>query len=548
MKKVRATMAIMLAAAILFCACQSSTPPASSSSAESSSALVESSSADASSSEAPEGAGPVLEGSYDLSVELFDRGVAGQLPADKSFHTDWIRENFAKEYPDINISYVLVPRAQENDKLNILMASGEAPDVCLTYNSDGLYNFVKQGGITELTDLLVQYGPNLQTFLADSLPYGVFDGKQYAIPAKRVNLARHGSYIRKDWLDKVGLPVPSTTEEFYETMVAFKEQDPGGFGSANIPFAINADFNNAVWPFSTIMDSFITEMSDEDFYCLPIYLWPGFKDSIRFMNKMYNNDLINLDFPLDNDKTIYKELIAQGKVGAFINNTGFPLGNGADAALTVLKQNVPGAELTVMDPFVNYEGKTRKATYEPVGIYTFVPSFSKVPEAAMVYVDWISRDDNRFFLQNGEEGVHYEMIDGLPIPLDVPDEDPRKMSPTTIDVTLTTNGQDLGDSDLNARMFALTYADKEQSDLYEQEYALSIKDGYLLPRFDRPIEAQMKYVSVLRNFESELVVKSIAASEADFDKVFDALIEEYLSIGAQEVIDEKRIAYAEMID
>ncbi|MCI8622676.1 MAG: extracellular solute-binding protein [Provencibacterium sp.] len=551
MKKTRMP-AVLLAAALLFSACQSGGPSASSNAAPSSSAPASSapasSSAAESSSQPDESGAPTLEGEHELTVEIFERGVAGQLPADKSFHTDWIRENFAKEHPNIKLNYMPVPRAQELEKLNILMASKEAPDICVLYNTETLYSYVDQGGVAELGEAIEKYGPNLQAYLGDSMEYGIFNGKQYALSAKRVNQAKHGSYIRKDWLDKLGLSVPANMEEFHEALLAFKEKDPGGLGSETIPFAMNADFSESTWPISPILDSFTEEMSDEDFYCLPRYMWPGVKEGVRFVNQLFNEGLINVDFPLDNDKAVYKELIAQGKVGAFINNTAFPLGNGTDAAITNLQKNVPGAELIPMDPFINEArgGKTWKQVYDPTGIYIFVPSFSKSVDAAVVYLDWITRSDNLFFLHNGVEGEHYEMKDGIPVPLVVPDDNPRKMSPATIDVTLTTNGQDLGDPELNRKLFSLSYTDPAQQALYEQEYVLSTKDGYLLPRFDRPIQSQLKYNSVLKNFETEILVKSVTAPADQFDATFDGLIQEYLTLGAQEVIDEKRVAYQEM--
>ncbi|MNP82592.1 hypothetical protein D3C76_1812810 [compost metagenome] len=45
---------------------------------------------------------------------------------------------------------------------------------------------MKSGGLTEVSSLIGQYGPNLKKFLGDEvLSYGLFSGKQYTIPAKR---------------------------------------------------------------------------------------------------------------------------------------------------------------------------------------------------------------------------------------------------------------------------------------------------------------------------------------------------------------------------
>src|SRR5699024_315051 len=67
------------------------------------------------------------------------------------------------------------------------------------------------------------------------------DGNIYALP--QVNECYHCSYSQKlwiyqPWLDELGLEMPTTTDEFYEVLKAFKEDDPNGNGKADeIPLA-----------------------------------------------------------------------------------------------------------------------------------------------------------------------------------------------------------------------------------------------------------------------------------------------------------------------
>ena len=48
--------------------------------------------------------------------------------------------------------------------------------------------------------------------------------------------------IRKDWVDKLGLAMPATTDELFEVLKAFQEQDANGNGEADEVVAI--DFDN----------------------------------------------------------------------------------------------------------------------------------------------------------------------------------------------------------------------------------------------------------------------------------------------------------------
>lgn len=122
-------------------------------------------------------------------------------------------------------------------------------------NDQGTFNrYAEQGGLTDLTDLLNQYGPNLKKFLGeDTLAYGQIEGKQFAIPGKRSVLGKYASYIRQDWLDQLKLPMPQTTDELYTTLKAFQEKDPGKVGSGLIPFGMTiapAQYDPLLWSLS----------------------------------------------------------------------------------------------------------------------------------------------------------------------------------------------------------------------------------------------------------------------------------------------------------
>lgn len=67
----------------------------------------------------------------------------------------------------------------------------------------------------------------------------------------------------------------------------------------------------------------------------------------------------------------------------------------------------------------------------------------------------------------------------------------------------------------------------------------ALNDGYTNPRFDRPIEAEIKNSKTLVDKAQEAVVKSVLAKPEEFSKTFDAIAAEYLKIGGQAVIDEK---------
>lgn len=296
-----------------------------------------------------------------LKIEIFDRGNApAGVTASDNFLTNYVKENFGKG-SNIDVEFVPIPRSEEVTKLNVLMASGtDVPDIVFTYDSGTFNKYAEQGGLTDLTPLLKEHGQNLTKFLGeDTLRYGQYDGVQYSIPAKRSTVGKYASFIRQDWLDKLGLPVPATSEELYNTLTAFKTKDPGETGGKVIPLGMTiaaAQYDSLVW-------SFIKPVSEQERFELtqnlssrdyPILL-PGFKDAIQYMNKLYNEGLISKDFALDENKETLTQNIGNGLVGAFSDDNDaifYP-----DGSYDVMTKNNPKAVLSAIDPFTNSEGR-----------------------------------------------------------------------------------------------------------------------------------------------------------------------------------------------
>jgi putative aldouronate transport system substrate-binding protein len=479
----------------------------------------------------------------ELTVEVFDRSTPG-YQADNNFQTKWIQENFGNPN-NIKLKFVPVLRNQEVEKLNVLMAANQAPDVCFTYNEGLMYNYIKNGGLTELGDLLEKHGKNLKSYLGETLlSYGNWGGVQYAVPAKRVMEACFGTFIRKDWLDKVEMSVPKTTDDFYNVLKAFKEKDPGKLGDKTIPFTITVDPNNINWTSHTLLESFKKPISEEDRYCMRNWVVPGFKEGIRFMNKLYNEGLLNQQFVLDKDGKQYEKDVAQGKVGAFIQSYDFPY-RVTPGLANELKKNVPDSDIIPIDPFVNSEGKNIKMKYNPNGLFIIIPKSSKKAVEAIKYLDWMSKPEVMKFLQNGVKGDQYtDEKDGIPMNIIPNDKLSDDKKANYIDLSIIVNGKEFGDTDKNIQAASFGYSGYE--DKFTEAYKIALKDAGYMPRFDKVIESEAKYAKALTDKEVQIFVKSITCKPADFDKTYDSLTDDYMKSGGKEIEEEKRVAFKAM--
>ncbi|GBG11775.1 ABC transporter substrate-binding protein [Paenibacillus agaridevorans] len=500
-------------------------------------------------SASPESTSGASKEKVTLKVEVFDRGnaPAGAGPVTDNFWTKWIQENFG-DPNNIKLEFVPVPRNQEVDKLNVLMATGDAPDLVFTYDMNTIYNYVKDDGLTDLTSH-IENAPNLKQFLGDDvLNYGVFNGKQYTIPAKRPLQFTQSTYIRKDWLDKLGLPVPTTTEQFYETLKAFKEKDPGQTGGKVIPYDFSAINGTSITTPFVLVNSFVKKMTDEQFYTLttsshiPEITKPGYKEGVLYLNKLNQEGLINPDFALDKDGKQFESDIANGIVGSFTALAAHQNLMSPGKVFDTLKQNVPGAEYIAIDPFTDEEGKTPKSIYDPIGMHIMIPKTSKHAAEAIKYLDWMAQEDVLFTLQNGMEGEHYTLENEFPKAIAT--DEAKKTFYNNNDIALIANGKDFGSTDKNIE--AAAYAFPGYEEVAQQSIRNALKDGYTMPRFDRPIEAEIKYGNTLKEKAYETIVKSVLAKPDQFDKIFDGGVAEYMKLGGQAIQDERLAAYREM--
>jgi putative aldouronate transport system substrate-binding protein len=497
---------------------------------------------------------PAAKGPVAITVEVFDRGTDGGRsdPVNNNW-TKWIQEKVLKD-ENISVTFIPVPRSNETTALNNLMAAGNPPDVCLTYSGDLINNYRDLGGLVDLAPSIDTLLPDLKKFLGPDMALPGRDfirrnldtdtGKIFSIPSRRMNTARIGTFIRKDWLDKLGLPLPKTPQEFYDALLAFKEKDPGGVGVNNvIPFTMTRDVR---WRAGNLLDSFVDpNLSDRDRWVNSVvnrsYLLPGYKEGVRFLNKMYNAGLIDRDFPLAVDETPGDNLFKSGVVGSYIGNWD-QVYRDSPGLYRDLKTNVPTAEVVAIDPFTDSRGITAKTSYDAAGVNFFIPASAKNPEAALRYINWLARFENYNFLQIGPEGIVHDMVDGIP-KLKAGPGLWIQNSPQNIDYTIHINGLDLGDETKNARALASSYT--VDPALIVNAYDLAMKNARAAMVVPVTLSAAGPYTQTLTDKGDVWMAEAITCPPAQFDQVWNTNLADWLASGAQVIIDERKEKYIE---
>ena len=159
-----------------------------------------------------------------------------------------------KERLGVEFEWVVVPPEQFKEKLNLMLAGGETIDLVLFPLGAGSrqviskaeeFKFAQQGLLTPLNDYIEHsskyikeyYDAHPEFYQDTTTPDGNIYSFQSANPAYHVSMP-YKLWINTQWLNNVGMDMPTTTEEFYEVLKAFKEQDANGNGDPDdeVPF------------------------------------------------------------------------------------------------------------------------------------------------------------------------------------------------------------------------------------------------------------------------------------------------------------------------
>ncbi len=494
-----------------------------------------------------------------ITVEVFERTNPDSTDPTTTAFAAYLKDGMLENY-NVDVEFIAVTRFPEDERIPELLAAGEAPDVSYTYNAGAIQTQAAMidangnPGIINLAPYLAEYKDYLGDVIAllgdESYLYYRQDpasGSVFWLEAAKPDLARVGTFIRKDWLEKLNLAVPTTEEEFYNCLVAFRDNAEtllGADADKMVPYSTSTDIG---WRNDLLAISKVAEdITDETLFVYGYddrhLLYPGWKEGIRVLNKWYNEGLVWKSFPEHTDAADEDNMIKSGFVGAFSHNWDYPFRNGNDSIANTLKNTVgEGAEFIPVDCFQNNAGITRKFVGAPVGSdrKVFLPSTNDEILASLLYINFICKPETVQFLQLGKEGVNYEILEDGSLQALQAEGEYHFNAGNNIDYTMMLNGVHLGDPALSAAATRASYVGIAP-EMVQEANDLAIKNYRIAKNYNvGTIEAEQNVGDSLKAKRDELLTKAVTASVEEFDSVWDQYMEEYLSIGGQDIIDER---------
>lgn len=248
----------------------------------------------------------------------------------------WIK--LIKEKLNIDVVYDLAaPGDQYKQQIKLGMTSGDLPDYFQVMDFSDYQQMAQSGILADMTALYEQYASPLLRAIIEKegqdayLPV-TFDGKMFGLPSKMPSTNGYSFlWIRQDWLDKLGLARPTTTQEFLEVARAFKTQDPDGNGQDD---TLGTRFDNQFlwsarsifWGFGAYPDFWTEKDGKVELGTVQ----PEMKEALAYIKTMYDEQLIDVEFATKDFGKAQEDIVA-GKVGMF---------HGFHWEAGVLKQNM----------------------------------------------------------------------------------------------------------------------------------------------------------------------------------------------------------------
>jgi len=362
--------------------------------------------------------------------------MAAEIPLDPDSIESW-KVIEQKTNTDLSWNFVSTLSEVKDQQFNLMMVSGDLPDIVAYYEGSGGHKTIEklgaEGAFLPLEDLVAKNAPNLKKVMLDNpavkAAITAADGHIYYVPMLSALNAARGWFIRVDWLNKLGLKVPTTTDELYKVLVAFRDGDPNGNGQKDeIPLIGRRRGDDWMYNLGALAYAFDADVT-----------WvlrngkvsfgpaePQYKDYLAYITKLYSEKLIDQEL-LTRTGNPRDELLSRNVAGVlhdwFASTADL---NGK------FSKTVPGFELTHFAPPVANKSikpftRIQQSLVRADGGWSITVK-NKDPLATIKMMDFVYSPEGIILTNFGVEGKTYEMVDGKPVYTKAITDNPTGMS------------------------------------------------------------------------------------------------------------------------
>lgn len=335
-----------------------------------------------------------------------------------------------EEASNVTLDHIAPPSANYAEQVNIILSGdkSELPDLVKLAPAmfNDLYDYVDQGALMDMTELVKQCPNILENVPQDALDRCSVDGKLYAIPVF-CSPNRYNVVIRQDWLDNLGLEVPETLEDYHEVLRAFTFDDPDGNGKDDTygMTGLSMETFDFIYGAYGAMAPIPSYNATNTYWYLdngelkPQVTNPKVKEALETISAWYKEGLIDPEFvtcTTDDD----------------LNNKAMKNQFGISYHWWTWEPKIE-AQLQEVDPNISFSriappvGENGESGIRGVGMINgcvVMLQGAEDPEACMRLLDWMYSEEGMMTTYTGVEGIHWEQKDdGTYVTLPQFDED-----------------------------------------------------------------------------------------------------------------------------
>lgn len=464
----------------------------------------------------------------------------------------------AQERLGINIEWQHPPVGQESEQFNLMVVSGELPDIIEYYwNSaypGGAEAAIEDGVILELNEIIDTMMPNYKAYLekypevekmvlTDTGKHYVIPYIYTATPAGETHQAISGRepayetfmgvFMRKDLLEAYGLEVPVTLDDWYNVLKTFKDN--------GVPTPLSGmwrnilDSNAFVSAWDICHDMFV----DADGVTVRYgRTEPAYKEYLAYMNKLFTEGLLDPDFAIIDGTTLKAKILNQ-ELGAWTGYTSTYMGvqydqiHADDPDSAFYPIGVTNPKLTE-DQTLLY----RQASYPYRNAGAAITTSCENVEAAAKFLDYFWSDEGDMLINWGIEGESYVFDEnGTPVFTDAIQNDPNGLSPTNAFAFYRRQNAPIAMDHQTRLMSKGSYTTPESINaLYTWEQTNGLNPSTMPPVTLLP-EETTEYATKMTEIETyanEMRIKFIMG-ETSLDE-FDAYVQQIEAMGLEDVL------------
>lgn len=241
-----------------------------------------------------------------IRIEIARSG-SGLPKPEEDFHKQAIDKKL-----NVDLNIVMTGASDYKNQLNVRLAAGNYPDI-FEIGFGEIKDLADKGLILDLTPHVPKLQQTIDFQGKEHFERGMIAGKQLAI-GRDANIPFNTFWIRKDWLDRLGLQPPATLEEFRTVAKAFTERDPDGNGKKDTFGLTGFEFET----FAPLFGSFGVTVPGflymKNGALMDGAIDPAMKDALAYMKGLIDDGSVDPEF-LTNKNGLAVEKAYQGRAG-----------------------------------------------------------------------------------------------------------------------------------------------------------------------------------------------------------------------------------------